>query len=130
MDIQTQAVAAKGEGAGGELEWEAGVSRCKLLYTELYSISLDKPQWKKRTHIKRTYITESLCYTADLNIINQLYFIKKILELEKKRATLGYVSKGMGILVETSQMALFLSTSQLRANWTQPQNQGHPGSKG
>ena len=34
MDIQNQAVAAKGEGAGGELEWEAGVSRCKLLYIE------------------------------------------------------------------------------------------------
>ena len=25
---------AKGEGAGGEMEWEVGVSRCKLLYKE------------------------------------------------------------------------------------------------
>ena len=25
---------AKGEGVGGELEWEAGISRCKLLYIE------------------------------------------------------------------------------------------------
>ena len=25
---------AKGEGVGGGMEWEAGVSRCKLLYME------------------------------------------------------------------------------------------------
>ena len=48
---------AKGEGLGGGMEWEVGVSRCKLLaivwinnktlysvqYRELYSISYDKP---------------------------------------------------------------------------------------
>ena len=33
-DTQNQAVVAEGKGAGGELEWEAGVSRYKLLYIE------------------------------------------------------------------------------------------------
>ena len=27
-------VVAKGEGVGGGMEWEVGVSRCKLLYKE------------------------------------------------------------------------------------------------
>ena len=27
-------VVAKGQGGGGELDWEVGISRCKLLHTE------------------------------------------------------------------------------------------------
>ena len=32
-NIENRPVVAKGEGVGGGMEWEAGVSRCKLLYT-------------------------------------------------------------------------------------------------
>ena len=34
MDIENRLVVAKGEGVGGGLEWEVGVSRCKLLHVE------------------------------------------------------------------------------------------------
>ena len=34
MDIENILVVAKGEGTGGGMEWEVGVSRCKLLYIE------------------------------------------------------------------------------------------------
>ena len=34
MDIENRLVVAKGNGVGGRMEWEVGVSRCKLLYTE------------------------------------------------------------------------------------------------
>ena len=34
MDIENRLVVAKGEGIGGGMEWEAGVSRCNLLYIE------------------------------------------------------------------------------------------------
>ena len=33
-DIENRLVVAKGEGVGGGMEWETGVSRCKLLYRE------------------------------------------------------------------------------------------------
>ena len=33
-DTENRAVVAKGEGAGGQMEWKVGVSRCKFLYTE------------------------------------------------------------------------------------------------
>ena len=32
MDIENRPVVAKGEEVGGGIEWEAGVSRCKLLH--------------------------------------------------------------------------------------------------
>ena len=32
MDIENRLVVAKGEGVGGGMEWEVGVSRCELLY--------------------------------------------------------------------------------------------------
>ena len=34
MDIENRLVVAKGEGVGGGIEWEVGVSGCKLLYIE------------------------------------------------------------------------------------------------
>ena len=72
---------AKGEGVGGAMEWEFGVSRCKLFYTEwinnkvlLYGaqnyiqypmISHNGKENKKECmHI---CITESLCCTAVVN---------------------------------------------------------------
>ena len=33
-DIEKRLVVATGEGVAGGMEWEPGVSRCKLLYTE------------------------------------------------------------------------------------------------
>ena len=33
-DIENRSVVAKGEGVGGGMRWEVGVSRCKLLYIE------------------------------------------------------------------------------------------------
>ena len=53
-NIENRLVFAKGEGGGGGIEWEVGVSKCQLLYvewvknkvllysTELYSVSFDK----------------------------------------------------------------------------------------
>ena len=34
MDIENRLVVAKREGVGGGMEWEAGISRCELLYIE------------------------------------------------------------------------------------------------
>ena len=34
MDIENRLVVDKGEGVGGGMEWNVGVSRCKLLYIE------------------------------------------------------------------------------------------------
>jgi len=54
-DIENRLVIAEGESGGGGMDWEFGISRCKLLYIgwitamsycvhkELYSISCDKP---------------------------------------------------------------------------------------
>ena len=33
-DIDNRLVVAKGEGFGGGMEWEVGISRCKLLHIE------------------------------------------------------------------------------------------------
>ena len=32
--MENRLVVAKGEGGGGRMDWEVGVSRCKLLYME------------------------------------------------------------------------------------------------
>ena len=34
MNIENKLVVAKGEGVGEGMEWEVGVSKCKLLYIE------------------------------------------------------------------------------------------------
>ena len=34
MDAESRLAVAQKEGVGGEMEWEAGISRCKLLYIE------------------------------------------------------------------------------------------------
>ena len=34
MDTENRLVVAKGDGVGGGMEWEVGVSGCKLLYME------------------------------------------------------------------------------------------------
>ena len=70
------------------MEWEGGISRCKLLYMEwinnkvlLYSTE-NYIQNPMRNHNGKEYflkkkvcvcITESLCCTAEINIVNQLY---------------------------------------------------------
>ena len=66
-DIEKGLVVVRGEGVGGGMEWEFGVSRCKLLYIEwicnkvlLYStmnciqhpmISHNGKEYKKRMYI-------------------------------------------------------------------------------
>ena len=80
-DSQTEnrLVIDKGEGVEGGMEWEFGISRCKLLYTEwinnkvpLYStgnyiqyllIHHNGKEYKK----KNAYITESLFCAAEIN---------------------------------------------------------------
>ena len=81
MDIENSLLVAKGEEVERRVEWKAGVSRCKLLYTEwinnkvlLYSTenniqcSMINSNWKEyiqnNVHI---CITESLCSTAVIN---------------------------------------------------------------
>ena len=66
---------AKGEAGGSEMDWELGVSRCKLLHLEwtnnkvlLYSTG-DYVQYPVINHkAKNVYmcITESLCCTAEI----------------------------------------------------------------
>ena len=82
-DIENRLVVAKGEGGGGRMEWEFGISRCKLLYTEWID---NKVPWYstgnyiqypvinhngKEYEKKNVYlcITESLCCTAEINKI-------------------------------------------------------------
>ena len=74
------------------MEWEFAISRCKLLHLEwinnkvlLYS-SGNYIQYPATNHSRKEYekecvyicITESVCYTTETNIVNQLYFTKKI----------------------------------------------------
>ena len=102
---------AKGVGEGSEMDWEFGVSKCKLLNLEWinnevlwYSTGnyIQSP-WiytMKENNIKKqcvyfiyiniythtyTCITESLHCTAEVNIINQLYFNKIIFEKNLKQ---------------------------------------------
>ena len=80
MDIEDRLVVAKGEGVGGRMEWEVGVSRRKLLYTEwinnkvlLYStgnyIQYPMINHNGKEYIRNAYIciTKSLCCTAVIN---------------------------------------------------------------
>ena len=39
IDIENRLVVAKGEQGGGRMDWEFGISRCKLLYIEWIAIS-------------------------------------------------------------------------------------------
>ena len=73
---------AKGERGGGGMDWEFGVSRCKLLHIKwinnkvlLYStgnyiqypeINHNEKEYKKNVYI---CITESLCHTAEINTL-------------------------------------------------------------
>ena len=83
---------AKGERGGGRMDWESGVSRCKLLHLEWVKNKVLTVQQRRlypspctdhngKEYLKKNVymcITESLCYTAkNQYIINQLYFNKK-----------------------------------------------------
>ena len=84
QDIENRLVVAKGKGVGGRMEWEVGVSRCKLLYIGwinnkvlLYStkkyIQYPMINHNGKEYFKKEYIyiyiciTESLCCTAEIN---------------------------------------------------------------
>ena len=75
-------VVAKGLGGGGGMDWEFGISRCKLLYIEwinkvlLYSTGnyFQYPviNHKGKEYIKKNIymcITESLCCTAEIGTL-------------------------------------------------------------
>ena len=79
MDIENRLIVAKGEGGGGGMDWEFGISRHKLLYIKwinkvlLYStgnyiqypgINHNGKEYKKNIYI---CITESLCCTVEIN---------------------------------------------------------------
>ena len=78
-DRESKFVVAKGEGGGGEIEKQFGISRCKLLYIYwinkvlLYStrsyiqypvVNHNREEYKKNMYI---CVTESLCYIAEIN---------------------------------------------------------------
>ena len=82
-DIENRLVVAKEEGGGGErMDWEFGISRCKLLYIEWINnkvlvcntgnyiqypvISHNRKDMKKNIYIYAC-ITESLCCTEEIN---------------------------------------------------------------
>ena len=84
---------AKGEGGGGGMDWESGVSRCNLSYIEWISkvllhstgnciqypkINHNGKEYKKNVH---TCVTESLCCTAEIN--TTLYYKSTIIQLKK-----------------------------------------------
>ena len=92
---------AKGRGWGG-MDWEFGISRCKLLYTGwinnkvlLYNtrnyIQYPVINHNGKEYEKETHINEPLCCTAEIkhNIINQLYFNK----IKKKKKLLSSDSR-------------------------------------
>ena len=69
----------KGEGSGRGMDWEFGISRCKLLYTKcinnkvLLSSTGNYTQYPVINHNGKEYekeyiyITDSLCCTAEIN---------------------------------------------------------------
>ena len=64
---QNRPVVAKGEGVGGGMEWEVGVSRCKLLYMEwinnkvlLYSTG-NYIQYPMINHNRKYFKKECIC---------------------------------------------------------------------
>ena len=73
----------RGRGGGGGMDWELGISRCKLIYREwinnkviLYStgsyiqypvINHNGKEYEKEYIYIYIYITEILCCTAEIN---------------------------------------------------------------
>ena len=77
-----QSCSCQGGGGWGWVEWEIQVSRCELLYTEwinkvlLYSTENYIPypminhNGKEYKNVYIICVTESLCYTAEMNCYN------------------------------------------------------------
>ena len=85
-DIENRFAVAKGEGCG-RMDWEFGISRCKVLYIEwtnnkvLLHSSEDYIQYSAINHSGKDhendyyihiYITESLCCIAEIIVDNIL----------------------------------------------------------
>ena len=74
--IENRLLVAKGEGVGEGMDWEIGVSRCRLLHIEwinskvlLYSTG-NYIQYPMINHNGKEYEKEEpLCYTAEINTI-------------------------------------------------------------
>ena len=102
-DIENGPVVAKGEGKdGGGLDWEFGISKCKLSYIGwinkilVYStgnyinyttIACDKPWWKWTWKRMSTYI--NICITKSLWLQQKLtqYIKSTTVQLKKKEET-------------------------------------------
>ena len=72
IDIENTPVVANGEGIGGEMDWEFGVNRCKLLYREqinkvLLYITGNYIQYPminhKEKNIKKNVYRPRVCFT-------------------------------------------------------------------
>ena len=93
-DIENRVVVTKGEGGGKGMEWEFGVSKCQLLYTEQISKKIllytgNYIQYPMINHNGKEYekeciyicITESLCCTVEINtklLVNYTSIKKKL----------------------------------------------------
>ena len=76
-DIENKFVVPKGEGSEGGMDWEFGISRCKLLYIEwinnkvlLYSTRnyIQYPVINhNRKEYEKEYIPESFCCSVEIN---------------------------------------------------------------
>ena len=113
-DIENGLVVAKGEGVGGEMEREVGVSRCKLLYLGwinskvlLHStgnyiqypmINRNGKEYLKYVYI---YITESLCCTAVINTTFKSTILPK-----KKKVKHASIYSPMGLHAYTSLVTI------------------------
>ena len=75
----------KGEVSGGEMNWEFGISRCKLLYTEwitnkvlLYNSTGDYVQYPVINHNEKEYIYMCVCVCVCVSITESLYCTAEI----------------------------------------------------
>ena len=86
MDIENRLVVAKGEGVGRGMDWEVGVSRCKLLYIEwinnkvlLYSTEnysqypVINHNGKENIYKKNVYLCVCVCVCVYIYIYIYIY---------------------------------------------------------
>ena len=83
-DSQREQTRCQGKRGGEGKDWELQVDRCKLVHTGwMNRVPLQQKELQHRNFImtnhdgreyeKKAYITESLCCTIDINVVNQLY---------------------------------------------------------
>jgi len=118
-DIENRLVVAKEEQGGGEMNWEFGGSRCKLLYiwwinkVLLYStgnyIQYPVINIKERNVKKNIYIciTESLCCIAEINTLWIKYTSFKKISLARNLPTLFFQKPTLALIASLLFYFLF-----------------------